>query len=141
PEQAEAAVAGYAVANDISLRDCQRRSSQWHSGTMFDATTPVGPAMVTPDEFRPEPGTRPRPWVDGELMQDGAVGDLVFPVPVLLSYISQFTRLRPGDLVLTGTPGGVGEAREPSRFLRSGETVEVEIEGLGRIATRLEFAD
>jgi acylpyruvate hydrolase len=140
-DEAEAAIAGYTVANDISLRDWQRRGSQWLPGKMFDSTTPLGPVMVTPDEFRPSDGVGLRTWVDGELVQHGDLGDLVFPVPVLLADISQITRLGPGDVVLTGTPSGVGDAREPRRYLAHGETVEVEIDGIGRISTTYEITD
>lgn len=141
PVEAEAAVAGYTVANDISLRDWQRRGSQWLPGKMFDATTPLGPVMVTADEFQPVAGVRLRTWVNGELVQDGDLGDLVFSVPELLADISTFTRLRPGDVVLTGTPSGVGDARSPKRYLLDGDTVEVEIDRLGRISTTYEITD
>jgi acylpyruvate hydrolase len=130
-EQARAAIAGYTVANDISVRDWQRRTLQWFQGKAWDATTPVGPVVVTPDEVDPEAGLELTCQVNGETVQRGNTRTLVFGAAALLAYISQFTRLRPGDLVLTGTPGGVGMGMTPPRFLRDGDVVHTEIEGIG----------
>ncbi len=130
-EQAREAIAGYTVANDISVRDWQRRTLQWFQGKAWDATTPIGPVVVTPDEVDPEAGLALICEVNGETVQRGNTKTLVFGAAALLSYISQFTLLRPGDLVLTGTPGGVGMGMAPPRFLRDGDVVHTEIEGIG----------
>ncbi|GHD07956.1 fumarylacetoacetate hydrolase family protein [Zhihengliuella salsuginis] len=139
--EAEAAIAGYTVANDISMRDWQRRTLQWFQGKAFDATTPVGPVMVTPEEVESTrfagDGFTVRGYVNGDLVQEGRTRTLVFGPARLLSYISRFTTLRPGDLVLTGTPGGVGMGMEPPRFLRDGDVVATEIDGIGRLENRV----
>lgn len=129
--EAEAGIAGYTVANDVSMRDWQNRTLQWFQGKAFDATTPVGPVMLTADEA----GTSfdVKGYVNGELVQSGNTSTLVFGPAQLLSYISQFTVLRPGDLVLTGTPGGVGMGMKPPRFLRDGDVLTTEIAGIGAL--------
>jgi len=134
--EAEAAIAGYTVANDVSMRDWQNRTLQWFQGKAFDGTTPVGPVMVTPDEFDGG-GFEVRGYVNNELVQQGHTKTLVFGPARLLSYISQFTTLRPGDLVLTGTPGGVGMGMTPPRFLTDGDVITTEIEGIGRLENRV----
>ncbi|SDL14091.1 acylpyruvate hydrolase [Arthrobacter sp. ov407] len=133
PEEASAAIAGYTVANDISMRDWQSRTLQWFQGKAFDRTTPLGPVLVTPDECDPEAGVRVRCLVNGEEVQNGSTKTLVFTAAALLSYISTFTRLSPGDVVLTGTPGGVGMGAIPPRFLRDGDVVSTEVEGIGTL--------
>ena len=130
-EQAGGAIAGYTVANDISVRDWQRRTLQWFQGKAWDATTPCGPVVVTPDEVDPEAGLELTCRVNGETLQRGNTKTLVFGAAALLAYISQFTLLRPGDLVLTGTPGGVGMGMTSPRFLQDGDVVHTEIEGIG----------
>ena len=142
-EQAREAIAGYSVANDVSVRDWQRRTLQWFQGKAWDATTPVGPVVVTPDEVDPEAGLELTCQVNGETLQRGNTSTLVFGAAALLAYISQFTLLRPGDLVLTGTPGGVGMGMTPPRFLRDGDVVRTEIEGIGFLdnTIRLTSAD
>ncbi|MEU6185882.1 fumarylacetoacetate hydrolase family protein [Nocardia sp. NPDC047038] len=137
PRSARAAIAGYAVANDFSVRSRQRRTSQWLQGKAFEATTPLGPDLVTADEIDPADGLRISCRVNGVEVQDGCTGDLVFSPAELLSYISDFTPLRPGDVVLTGTPGGVGAARIPARYLEVGDVVETEIEGIGLLRNRI----
>ncbi|MCJ0905841.1 fumarylacetoacetate hydrolase family protein [Rhodococcus sp. ARC_M6] len=132
--EARRGIAGYTVANDISVRSWQRRTLQWLQGKAFDATTPLGPVMVTPDEFDPASGASITCTVDGRVVQTGTTDDLVFDPAELLSYISQFTKLAPGDLVLTGTPGGVGAGAVPPTFLADGSVVEVEISGIGKIS-------
>lgn len=129
--QARAAIAGYTVANDLSVRDWQRRTLQWFQGKAWDATTPVGPVVVTPDEIDPEAGLEVTCLVNGETVQRGNTKTLVFGAAALLAYISAFTLLRPGDLVLTGTPGGVGMGMTPPRFLVDGDVVRTQIEGIG----------
>lgn len=133
PAEAAAAIAGYTVANDISLRDWQSRTLQWFQGKAFDRTTPLGPVLVTPDECDPEAGVRVRCLVNGEEVQNGNTKTLVFTAAALLAYISTFTRLSPGDVVLTGTPGGVGMGANPPRFLHDGDVVTTEIEGIGTL--------
>ncbi|MGF6835641.1 acylpyruvate hydrolase [Paenarthrobacter sp. TE4293] len=133
-DQAREAIAGYTVANDISMRDWQSRTLQWFQGKAFDATTPVGPVMLTADETGESFDVRG--YVNGELVQQGNTSTLVFGPAQLLSYISQFTILRPGDLVLTGTPGGVGMGMTPPRFLDDGDVLTTEIDGIGRLENR-----
>jgi acylpyruvate hydrolase len=134
--EAAAAIAGYTVANDVSMRDWQNRTLQWFQGKAFDASTPVGPVLATADEFDGS-GFEVRGYVNGELVQRGHTRTLVFGPARLLSYISQFTTLRPGDLVLTGTPGGVGMGMKPPRFLQDGDTITTEIDGIGRLENRV----
>ena len=138
-EAAGRAIAGYTVANDISMRDWQHRTTQWFQGKAWDASTPVGPVLVTPDEVDPVAGLGVRCVVDGRPRQSGNTGQLVFGAAALLSYISHFTTLRPGDLVLTGTPGGVGSAAQPPDYCRDGSTVVTEIDGIGRLANTVRF--
>ena len=131
--EAAASIAGYTAANDISLRDWQNRTLQWFQGKAFDRSTPLGPVLVTPEECDPEAGVQVRCLVNGVEVQNGNTKTLVFSAAALLAYISTFTRLRPGDVVLTGTPGGVGMGAVPPRFLHDGDVVTTEIEGIGRL--------
>lgn len=137
-EQAAAGIAGYTVANDVSMRDWQKRTLQWFQGKAFDATTPLGPVLVTADEFPAEPTFEVKGYVNDELVQQGDTSTLVFSPASLLQYISQFTTLRPGDVVLTGTPGGVGAGQVPPRFLQEGDILKTEIPGLGTLENRFE---
>jgi acylpyruvate hydrolase len=130
---AREAIAGYTVANDISVRDWQNRTLQWLQGKAWDATTPVGPVMVTVDEVDPDSGLEVTCEVNGSTVQRGNTRTLVFGPAALVSYISQFTTLRPGDLVLTGTPGGVGMGMTPPRFLCDGDVVRTHVEGIGAL--------
>lgn len=129
------AIAGFTVLNDITCRDWQFRTREWLQGKTWDSSTPVGPFLVTPDEL--PGGVRPalgvRLLVDGELMQSDSTADLLFDPVALVEYLSTIVRLTPGDIIATGTPGGVGQARKPPRFLVGGETVVTEIESLGRL--------
>lgn len=134
-----AGIIGYTVANDISVRDWQYRTAEWFQGKAWDASTPVGPVVVTPDEIDPTEGVEVICRVNGEQVQRGNTRTLVFDPADLLAYISTFTVLRPGDLVLTGTPGGVGVARDPQRFLADGDVVETEISGIGRLRNTVRF--
>ena len=133
--QAEAAIAGFTVLNDITCRDWQFRTREWLQGKNWDSSTPVGPYLVTPDEL--PGGVRPeldvRLSVDGEVMQSDTTADLLFDSVALVQYVSTMIRLNPGDIIATGTPGGVGHARTPRRYLVGGETVVAEIAGLGRV--------
>jgi 2-keto-4-pentenoate hydratase/2-oxohepta-3-ene-1,7-dioic acid hydratase (catechol pathway) len=130
-EEAAAAIAGYTVLNDTSMRDWQNRTLQWLLGKSFAQSTPVGPVLVTPDEVPAD--ARITTHVDGELMQEGRIDDLVFGPAASLAYISQVFPLDPGDIVATGTPGGVGHARKPPRYLGDGSVVVTAIEGIGEL--------
>lgn len=130
-------VLGYACANDVSARDCQkRRDKQWARGKSFDTFCPLGPWLVTPDELLPD-RLAVRSYLNGNLMQDGNTGDMIFTVAKLISYVSHQFTLLPGTVILTGTPAGVGSARNPPVFLRPGDEIAVEIEGIGRLANRV----
>lgn len=133
--QAEDAIAGFTVLNDITCRDWQSRTHEWLQGKNWEATTPVGPYLVTPDEL--PGGVRPdlaiQLTVDGELMQSDTTADVIFAPVDLVRYISTMTTLRPGDIIATGTPAGVGHARSPARYLLGGESVVAEIDGIGRL--------
>jgi 2-keto-4-pentenoate hydratase/2-oxohepta-3-ene-1,7-dioic acid hydratase in catechol pathway len=133
-------VAGYAVGHDVSARDWQLRKpgGQWMSGKTFDTFAPVGPYLVTADEV-PDPhalGIRLR--LNGRLMQDSSTSQLIFRVPETIAYLSQIMTLEPGDLIFTGTPPGVGMARKPPVWLKPGDVVEVEIDGLGTLSNPVE---
>ncbi|MDV7214811.1 fumarylacetoacetate hydrolase family protein [Streptomyces prunicolor] len=138
---AERAIAGYTVANDISVRDWQKRTLQWFQGKAWDRTTPLGPVVVTPDELDPVAGVEVICRVNGVERQRGNTSTLVFDAADLLAYISTFTVLRPGDLVLTGTPGGVGSGMNPPVFLAFGDLVETEIPGIGTLRNRFRRTD
>lgn len=140
-DTAAQAVAGYTVANDVSVRDWQYRTTQWFQGKAWDRTTPLGPVLVTPDELDPAAGLEISCRVNGEVVQSASTGTLVFDSASLLAYVSTFTTLRPGDVVLTGTPGGVGAARDPQRFLADGDVLETEIAGLGWLRNTIRFTD
>jgi acylpyruvate hydrolase len=127
-------VAGYTIANDVSMRDYQYKTHQWLQGKAWDASTPVGPDLVTLDEIT-EPLTL-RTFVNGEQTQEASTELLIFDVATLVSTVSQFATIEPGDLILTGTPGGVGYRREPQLLLKDGDVVAVEIEQVGRIENR-----
>jgi acylpyruvate hydrolase len=135
--EAADAIAGFTVANDVSMRDWQYRSLEWLQGKTWEHATPVGPWLVTPDEVEPADGLRITCRVNGETVQDDSTADLVFDAADLVAYVSTFTVLRPGDVLLTGTPGGVGMARDPQRFLADGDVLETEIEGIGTLTNRI----
>lgn len=124
-------VAGYSAFNDISARDYQMRTSQWMIGKTFDTFGPFGPALVTADEIADPHALDIRLSIGSELLQDSNTRELIFPIPQLIAYLSSVMTLDPGDVIATGTPAGVGFTRRPPRFLRPGETVRVEIEGIG----------
>jgi acylpyruvate hydrolase len=133
--EAEAAIAGFSVINDLTARDYQSRTLQWLQGKTWENTAPFGPTMSTPDELPGgvRPSMRMTCSVNGEIMQDTDTGDLVFDPVALVQYISTILTLNPGDVIASGTPGGVGHARKPPRYLSDGDTVVTEIEGLGRL--------
>ena len=123
-------IAGYCIGNDVSVRDWQFHSPTWMMGKGFDTHGPLGPWLVTPDEV--DPGNLGvRLWVNGELKQESNTNQLIFGVGEIFEYLSAGFTLEPGDVVFTGTPAGVGGARRPPEFLKAGDTVRVEIEGLG----------
>ncbi len=126
-------VAGYCCFNDGSIRDYQRKSSQWTAGKNFDMTGAFSADLVTPDELPPgAAGLKISSRVNGEIMQDGDTGDMIFDVASLVTILSEAMTLEPGDVIATGTPAGVGYARKPPVFLREGDQVEIEIERIGR---------
>ncbi len=132
-EDASGYVAGYTIGHDVSARDWQLKKDQrqWMVGKTFDTFAPTGPVLVTADEV-PDPHALPiRLRLNGQTMQDSNTRQMIFPVPAVLAYLSQVFTLEPGDLIFTGTPPGVGIARKPPVYLKAGDVVEVEIEGLG----------
>ncbi|HMD93835.1 MAG TPA: fumarylacetoacetate hydrolase family protein [Trebonia sp.] len=129
--EALAAIAGYATSNDVSMRDWQRRTLQWQAGKMFQHSTPVGPYLVTPDEVGHAADLEIRCEVDGAVMQQARTSDLLFTPADIVAYTSQTITLRPGDLLLTGTTGGVGDARKPPVYLKPGQVLRTYVEGLG----------
>lgn len=134
-EQAAAAIAGFAVLNDVSCRDWQTRTNEWLQGKMWEGSTPLGPHLTTPDEL--PGGTRPAlrisTTLDGQVVQQDNTGDLLFDPVFLVQYISTTITLKPGDVISTGTCGGVGVGRKPPVFMHAGQKLVTEIEGLGRL--------
>jgi 2-keto-4-pentenoate hydratase/2-oxohepta-3-ene-1,7-dioic acid hydratase in catechol pathway len=130
-------VAAYTVANDVSARDVQFGDVQWTRGKSFDTFTPLGPWLVTPDEFGEPGGHRIFTEVDGEILQDDSTSELIFDVPALLAFIGDGVTLEPGDLILTGTPAGAGAFRTPPRYLQDGELVVCGVEGIGELRNRV----
>jgi len=126
-------VAGYAVADDVSARDLQKREPQWTRAKGADGFCPWGPWITTADEVGDPHDLRLRTWVNGEPRQDSSTNDLIFDVPAIVAFLRETCTLEPGDLILTGTPSGVGAYMDPPRFLASGDVVRIEIERLGAI--------
>jgi 2-keto-4-pentenoate hydratase/2-oxohepta-3-ene-1,7-dioic acid hydratase in catechol pathway len=124
-------IAGYACYNDGSVRDWQRHTIQFTPGKNFAGTGPFGPWMVTPDEVGLIDKLRLQTRVNGQVVQDALIGEMLFDIPCQIEYCSTFTRLEPGDVIATGTPGGVGAKRNPPLWLKPGDTVEVEIDRVG----------
>jgi acylpyruvate hydrolase len=135
-DEAAAAIAGYTVTNDVSMRDWQRRTLQWLQGKMFERSTPAGPYLVTGDEVGDAADLEVRCEVDGAVMQQSRTSDLLFGPAEIAAYASQAITLLPGDLLLTGTPGGVGDARKPPVYLQPGQTLRTVVEGLGECVNR-----
>lgn len=126
-------VAGYTCANDVSARDLQKRTHQWDQGKMLDTFCPLGPALVTADEI-PDPGQLDiKAILNGEVMQHSTTALMIFSVAFTISYISKMATLEPGDIILTGTPDGVGQARNPPVFLQNGDTITIEVEKVGSL--------
>jgi 2-keto-4-pentenoate hydratase/2-oxohepta-3-ene-1,7-dioic acid hydratase in catechol pathway len=135
--RAMAHVFGYTVVNDVTARDVQMRHQQWDLGKSFDTFCPMGPWIVTADELDGR-DTRVRGWVNDELRQDGRTRDLIFDIPTLIETCSRGITLYPGDVIATGTPAGVGMGFSPPRWLKAGDLVRIEIDGLGAIENRFE---
>jgi acylpyruvate hydrolase len=131
------AVAGYTVANDISMRDYQYRTAQWLPGKNWAASTPLGPFLVTADEVGDPHQLDISLELNGERMQSANTSRFIFDVPTLVATISEFIPLAPGDVVLTGTPSGVGYRRDPKVLLRDGDRITVEVERVGRLENRV----
>lgn len=129
-------IAGFCIVNDFTAREWQHRGGQWTAGKNFDGTLPAGPSLVTPDELDWQ-DTAIRTVVSGEEMQSSRTSLLIFSVAEQIEFISTWTELHPGDLIATGTPGGVGIARRPPRTLVPGDVVEVTVEGIGTIRNRI----
>lgn len=130
-QDVDAHIAGYSCYNDVSVRDWQRHTAQWTPGKNFPNTGAFGPALVTPDEIPDLGACTLTTRLNGQVMQQAPISDLIFTIPVIVSYISKFTPLYPGDVIATGTPGGVGDRREPPVYMKDGDTVEVEIDRIG----------
>jgi acylpyruvate hydrolase len=126
-------IAGYAVADDVSARDLQRREPQWTRAKGADTFCPWGPWVTTADEVPDPEDLGLRTWVNGELRQDSRTSDLIFSCREVVDFVGQTCTLEPGDLILTGTPSGVGMSMDPRRFLATGDVVRIEIERLGAI--------
>ena len=129
-EDAMGHVFGYTIVNDVTARDVQMRHQQWDLGKSFDTFCPMGPWLVTADDLDGQ-ATRVRCWVNGELRQDARTTDLIFDIPTLIETCSRGITLLPGDIIATGTPSGVGMGMKPPVFLRAGDTVRIEIDGIG----------
>ena len=132
---AEEAIYGYTVMNDTSVRDYQSRTTQWMQGKAFEASTPLGPVVVSRDELD---ATNLRLWteLDGQVMQDSTTADLLFKPAEVVAYCSEIFTLEPGDVIATGTPSGVGFTRNPPVFLRPGQTIRCSVEGIGSLVNR-----
>jgi 2-keto-4-pentenoate hydratase/2-oxohepta-3-ene-1,7-dioic acid hydratase in catechol pathway len=139
-EEAIAAIAGFVVCMDGTAREWQRAATQWTAGKNFDGTMPIGPELVTPDEVDVSDAELTT-VLNGEVMQSARTSQMIFDVPRTIEFLSSFTTLRPGDVIATGTPGGVGFARQPPVWLEAGDTLEITVEGVGRIASRVVAED
>jgi len=132
PREAQQAIAGVTVINDITARDWARRTSQWLQGKTFESTCPLGPVLVTPDEIDAS-NLAISCSVDGVVKQAGNTADMMFTPADLIEYVSRIVTLQPGDVIATGTPGGVGWARKPPEFLSDGQVLRSSIEGIGEL--------
>ena len=130
-EEAKAAIAGYSVLNDVTMRDYQYRTLQWLQGKTWENTTPFGPVLVTEDEI--PAAAQLVTTLDGEEVQRTPIDDLVFDAAALVRYISTIVTLQPGDVIATGTPGGVGHARKPARYLAPGQKLTTSVDGIGEL--------
>jgi acylpyruvate hydrolase len=139
-QDALSAIAGYVVVMDGTAREWQRASTQWTPGKNFDGTMPIGPEVVTTDELDVS-DVQLTTTLNGEVMQSASTAQMIFDIPRTIEYLSSFTTLRLGDVIATGTPGGVGFARQPPVWLQPGDMIEVAIEGVGRIANQVVAED
>ncbi len=130
-------IAGYACFNDGTARDWQRHTHQWTPGKNFPATGPLGPFMATRQAIPDVDALTLETRLNGQVMQHASLGDLIFTLPVIIEYLSGFTTLSPGDVIATGTPGGVGDKREPAVYMKAGDVIEVEITGLGTLRNKV----
>lgn len=126
-------VFGYTILNDVSARDVQLATSQWTLGKSFNTFAPLGPAIVTKDEIADPHALDVKLSIDGDVLQHSNTRELIFKLPDLIAYISSITPLQPGDIISTGTPAGVGLGRSPQRWLKAGETITIEVSGLGTL--------
>lgn len=132
-------IAGCTVVNDVTDRNAQKEGLQWFRGKSFDTFCPMGPWLVTPDEFDPAQHTTLKSRLNGNVLQEGNTGDMMFQVAQLISFISRDITLEPGDVIATGTPAGVGFARNPPVLLKDGDVIECEVQGIGTIRNRVEI--
>ncbi|MGC1780984.1 MAG: fumarylacetoacetate hydrolase family protein [Acidobacteriaceae bacterium] len=137
-DEALSFIAGYSVFNDATVRDWQHHTHQFTPGKNFSGTGVLGPALITPQEAGPLEEKRIETRVNGAIMQSAKLGDMIFSVAQIVAYLSGFTRLSPGDVIATGTPGGVGFKRDPQIFLRAGDRVNVTVEGIGALVNTVE---
>ena len=133
PENAWDHIAGYAVFNDGSIRDWQRHNIQFTPGKTWPGTGAFGPSMVTPDEIADLASLRVQTRLNGELVQDQPISDQIWDIPTVIAYCSTFTTLNPGDVIATGTPGGVGDKRKPALYMKAGDKVEVSVGTIGTL--------
>lgn len=136
-EQAFDYVAGYSCYNDASIRDWQMHTGQYTAGKNFDATGPFGPYLVTADEIEDITKETVTTRLNGEQVQHAPFSDFIFDIPALIAYVSTFCTLQPGDVIVTGTPGGVGVARKPRLYMKPGDLIEVEISGVGTLVNQV----
>ena len=136
-DEAMAHIAGFTCANDASVRDWQWHTQQFTPGKNFPATGALGPWLVTPEEIADLPAVTVTTRLNGQVVQQAPLADLIFPLPVIVAYLSSFTPLSPGDVILTGTPGGVGAKREPPLWMKPGDVVEVDISGVGLLRNEI----
>jgi 2-keto-4-pentenoate hydratase/2-oxohepta-3-ene-1,7-dioic acid hydratase in catechol pathway len=130
-------VFGYTVVNDVSARDLQQQHLQWFKGKSLDGFCPMGPVVVTSDEFGDPQAKRLACRVNGVTKQDASTADMIFPVDAIIEWLSRGTTIEPGDIIATGTPEGVGLGRTPPEFLQDGDVVEAEVEGIGALRNRV----
>lgn len=136
-DEAMAHVAGYTCFNDASIRDWQWHSQQFIPGKNFPGTGPLGPELVTPDEIADLAEVRVQSLLNGTVMQDSTVDHMIFPIAEIIAYVSAFTPLSPGDVIATGTPGGVGAKRQPPVWMKAGDEIEIRISGIGSLTSRI----
>lgn len=134
-------VAGYTIVNDVTARDLQQRHSQWFLGKSLVSATPIGPVVVTADEFADLRALAIRCWVNDDLRQDATLGEMIFGVPAAIAAISRIFPLEPGDVIAMGTPSGVGVGFDPPMYLHDGDHVVCEIEGIGKLDNTVRFRD